>query len=314
MTFRHFRQAYPQLIFFVFACMLPLAAYSTTEEVIGEKRIRVAMRMIGHEVLMSLGDYESRVMPIEKVDEQYKISFEFEFGFDPGDIVSIIDCVMTETGTSTNYLVEVEQCGTKEVVHSFEIGNAANSDLIACSGRILPEDCYSLLITILDGTSPITNIQAITSDSPSTNNIDPPYEELSSGGSSLTFLLVPLLILIGLTGYFIMKKNPADAEPNLVLIGAFQFDKRTMTLSFENKRVELSNKEAELLSLLHTSANVPIEREVILQKVWGDEGNYVGRTLDVFISKLRKKLEPDASVNIVNIRGVGYKLLIDVPR
>jgi hypothetical protein len=314
MALRHFRQAYPPLIFFVFACMLPLAAYSTTtEEVIGEKRIRVAMRMIGHEVLMSLGDYESRVMPIEKVDEQYKISFEFEFGFDPGDIVSIIDRVMTETGTATNYLVEVEQCETKEVVHSFEIGNAANSDLIACSGRILPEDCYSLLITILDGTSPIANIQAMTSDSLSTD-IGPPYEELSSGGSSLTFLLVPLLILIGLTGYFIIKKNPADVDPNLVLIGAFQFDKRTMTLSFENKRVELSNKEAELLSLLHTSANAPIEREVILQKVWGDEGNYVGRTLDVFISKLRKKLEPDASVNIVNIRGVGYKLLIDVPR
>ncbi len=63
--------------------------------------------------------------------------------------------------------------------------------------------------------------------------------------------------------------------------------------------------------MLHASANNALEREVILQQVWGDEGDYVGRTLDVFISKLRKKLEADTSVKIVNIRGVGYKLLVD---
>jgi DNA-binding response OmpR family regulator len=48
-----------------------------------------------------------------------------------------------------------------------------------------------------------------------------------------------------------------------------------------------------------------------LNKVWGDEGDYIGRTLDVFISKLRKKLEADSSIKIVNIRGVGYKLVMD---
>ena len=306
--------------------MLPLAANSNTEEVISEKRIGVTMRMIGHEVLLCLGDSESRIMPIEKIDEHYKIPFEFEFGFGPDDIISIIDRVMTKTRIATNYLVEVEQCETKEVVHSFEIGNAVYSDLIVCGGRNLPKDCYSLLITILDGTSPIANLPATTSDS-SSINISPPSEELSSDGSSLTssktknanpfksaFLIVPLLFLIGFIGYFIKKKNPADIDPNLILIGASQFDKRNMALSFENNSVELSNKEAELLSLLHTAANAPIEREVILQRVWGDEGDYVGRTLDVFISKLRKKLEADASVKIVNIRGVGYKLVMDVPR
>jgi DNA-binding response OmpR family regulator len=115
-------------------------------------------------------------------------------------------------------------------------------------------------------------------------------------------------------GYFIKKKNPSERDPDLILIGASQFDKRNMTLSFENKRVELSNKEAELLSLLHAYANAPVERAIILQRVWGDAGAYLGRTLDVFISKLRKKLEADASVRIVNIRGIGYKLLMDVPK
>jgi DNA-binding response OmpR family regulator len=73
----------------------------------------------------------------------------------------------------------------------------------------------------------------------------------------------------------------------------------------------LTSKEADLLILLHNSVNTGIEREVILNEVWGDEGDYVGRTLDVFISKLRKKLEGDSSVKIVNIRGVGYKLVLN---
>ena len=60
--------------------------------------------------------------------------------------------------------------------------------------------------------------------------------------------------------------------------------------------------------------NKPIAREDILQRIWGDEGDYVGRTLDVFISKLRKKLAADASLKIVNLRGVGYKLVMDLPK
>ena len=62
--------------------------------------------------------------------------------------------------------------------------------------------------------------------------------------------------------------------------------------------------------LLYQKANTTVERDIILNKVWGDEGDYVGRTLDVFISKLRKKLETDSTIKIVNIRGVGYKLVI----
>ena len=83
-------------------------------------------------------------------------------------------------------------------------------------------------------------------------------------------------------------------------------------LLINHKRIELTSKEADLLLLLYNMVNTTVEREVILNKVWGDQGDYVGRTLDVFISKLRKKLEADSSVKITNIRGVGYKLVMDV--
>jgi len=57
--------------------------------------------------------------------------------------------------------------------------------------------------------------------------------------------------------------------------------------------------------------NAPVEREVMLKEVCGGVGDYVGRTIDVFISKLRKKFEVDPSVRIANIRGEGYKLILD---
>ena len=66
-----------------------------------------------------------------------------------------------------------------------------------------------------------------------------------------------------------------------------------------------------MLSLLYASVNETVNKETLLNKVWGDEGDYVGRTLDVYISKLRKKLESDTSIKLKNIRGVGYKLIVE---
>ena len=83
-----------------------------------------------------------------------------------------------------------------------------------------------------------------------------------------------------------------------------------MKLIFNNESIELTSKETDLLALLHSSIDQTIEREKILQVVWGDEGDYVGRTLDVFISKLRKKFSEDENVRIVNVRGVGYRLML----
>lgn len=285
--------------------MLPFVANSTVEEGIGEKRIGVAMRMIGHEVLLCLGDRESRILPIEKVGGQYKISFESEFGFDPDDIVSTIGRVMMENSIASDYLVEVQQCETKDVVYSFEIRRyAANPDLIPCEGRPLPRDCYSLWVTLFENAGPIASLSASSLTAPEGKKANP---------FKPAFLIFLLLALIGFAGFFIWKKNAADQDPSLIMIGASKFDQKNRALSFENNSVELSNKEAELLYLLCTAANTPVAREVILQNVWGDEGDYVGRTLDVYISKLRKKLEADTSVKIVNIRGIGYKLVTDVP-
>lgn len=293
------------LLFAVIIGSIPLRAQDSALTDISEKRTAVAMRLIGHELLKCWGDSTSRVLPIEQIDQQYQISFEFEFGFDPRDIVNVIDRVMNESNIAPDYLVEMVNAQTQEVVHSYVIRNAY-PDMIPCIGRPYPVGPYQLHITILDSYS----FQAQSQENALTNEITALSTDNSQ--SNVTRFILPILGLLGLVGFFILRKNRPPENPNLIAIGASTFDTKNRLLSYKDQQVELSNKEAELLSLLHTAINAPLEREVILQKVWGDEGAYIGRTLDVFISKLRKKFEADESVKIVNIRGVGYKLVTDV--
>ena len=129
-----------------------------------------------------------------------------------------------------------------------------------------------------------------------------------SFGSRTTLYIVICAFLLFIINY---SRNQEITNPHIIALGDYQFDKRNTELRIEDQKIELTGKEAELLILLYDSANTTVERDVILNMVWGDQGDYVGRTLDVFISKLRKKLEQDSKVKIVNIRGVGYKLVMN---
>jgi len=121
-------------------------------------------------------------------------------------------------------------------------------------------------------------------------------------GSSLTSWIVLI--------YLKNKKSKNNTDTDIFKLGKYFFDKKGMTLSLNKEFTELSGKESDLLFLLYSNENKTLKREYILQEIWGDEGSYIGRALDVFISKLRKKLEADSSIKIVNIRGVGYKMVI----
>jgi hypothetical protein len=271
-------------------------AEASVRDSLQEKIDKVAMRRLGHELLQCVGDFESRVLPIEKIGEQYKIVFEREFAIDPDDLISTIDEILIKDALPTNnYLVEVEQCDTKEIIHSFVIGKFNRSNLIPCSGRILPQNCYHILITIFD----IQHLYVQPSN-PDSNTSSFPFLSL--------FLAVGFISVIILLFYF--RKRPQKEVDHIITIGAFTFDKKNQTLSYQNQSSELSTKEAELLLLLHANLNDTVKRETLLSNVWGDEGDYVGRTLDVFISKLRKKLAADTRIKIVNVRAVGYKLVV----
>ncbi|WP_300665803.1 winged helix-turn-helix domain-containing protein [Fluviicola sp.] len=261
-----------------------------------ERLLKATLRKIGHELLLRSGNETSRILPIEKENDHLVLKFEAAFQLDPEDLSDVVNAFMKEEPNITGYLVEVQTCGSKELVYSYRFAVSDNPNTVSCKGRILPKDCYEILFTVLESEIPV-------------------QEAYSKPDDAGKFAFIALLIPASLgVGWFVFKgkkkKTPVVNSPDLISIGSFQFDPVQMKLIHSSGEIELTGKESGLLLQLHASVNRLVDRDTILKSVWGDEGDYIGRTLDVFISKLRKKLEADPAVRIINIRGVGYKLVV----
>ncbi len=93
-------------------------------------------------------------------------------------------------------------------------------------------------------------------------------------------------------------------------LGEYSFNYTKQKLMFEDETILLTHRESELLYHLYQRKNEILDRAFILKKLWGDNDFFNARSMDVFISKLRKKLHKDPKIQILNVRGFGYKLLI----
>ena len=93
-------------------------------------------------------------------------------------------------------------------------------------------------------------------------------------------------------------------------LGKFSFDTRKQTLSDEDNSVKLTTKESDLLKLLCQNANKVLERNYALKSIWIDDNYFNARSMDVYITKLRKHLKEEPTVEIINVHGKGYKLIV----
>jgi len=292
-------------IVLLFFCLLLLTTNSKAQAKLDDKEVKVVMRVIGHKILLHTGDSTSRVLPITKENRRYKIEFEKAFKIDPFDLACIVDTILKDNRLISRYRVEVEKCENHYVAHSYELNDTLKPNEIACRGRILPLGCYYVYITFLETLS-MEDLSA-SAEIHSPKEVGPDSKQ--SKILIVIVLSIPLILFIGL--FFHYRRKRGNANSNLITIGKFEFDKRNQTLQHISTRIDLSSKETDLLYLLYSSENTVIKREDILNAVWGDEGDYVGRTLDVFISKLRKKLAPDPRLKIINVHGVGYKFIVN---
>jgi DNA-binding response OmpR family regulator len=106
----------------------------------------------------------------------------------------------------------------------------------------------------------------------------------------------------------ISQNGPNSNDKKVFTIGSYTFDYDNMILKIENKEQPLTRKEAALLKLLCMYENKLLTRETALKSVWGDDDYFIGRSMDVFITKLRKHLKDDPSISITNVHGAGFKL------
>lgn len=103
------------------------------------------------------------------------------------------------------------------------------------------------------------------------------------------------------------REDKAIAES--IMIGDYSFNHPKQELALGGHIIQLSHREAELLWLLYKNKNRLTERKMALLSLWGDDSFFNTRTMDVFITRLRKHLQHDEKVQIINVRGMGYKLI-----
>lgn len=109
----------------------------------------------------------------------------------------------------------------------------------------------------------------------------------------------------------LLRVGASRASTNGTLkIGRYMFDPAKQKLSLDDREVTLSHREAELLRRLYQQRNEVLGRSEVLNELWGDDSFFNGRSLDVFITKLRRHLREDTKIQIINIRGRGYKLVL----
>jgi two-component system OmpR family response regulator len=117
-------------------------------------------------------------------------------------------------------------------------------------------------------------------------------------------------ILLAKIKAIIQRRDLHDESKDIYELGKFVFNSRLRTLSLDKNEVKLSPKESQLLEMLAINSNALISREMALKKIWGSDDYFTARSMDVYITKLRRYLSDDPSLVIKNIHGAGFQLII----
>ncbi|QNN40169.1 winged helix-turn-helix domain-containing protein [Pedobacter roseus] len=252
-------------------------------------RREVLLRRIGHELLLQSGDSTSRVLPVKKIAEnEYQIRFENELTFQSASLVNTIRRLLAKDPLADDYIVNVINSANSSVAYGYAISKNKKDDIVACIGRKQPKARYMV-------------------------NIKFKPTGINTAKSGYLLGSLPFLAFVGFI--FLKSVKPRktltkDQDKNMLYLGSALFDAKNRKLIINEKTTDLTGTESRLLLIFALSPNETIERSRLQKEIWEDEGVIVGRSLDMFISKLRKKLEFDPNIKIVVIRGKGYKLEI----
>lgn len=124
------------------------------------------------------------------------------------------------------------------------------------------------------------------------------------------FRMEELLLRIQAIMRRIQNNNPEGQNQDIQNIGKFTFDYKQRKLLIDNSEQKLTSKEAELLLLLCQSRNQILDRSYALKKIWREDTYFNARSMDVYVTKLRKYLKADENIQIINVHGQGFKLVV----
>lgn len=253
--------------------------------------VKIALREVGNQLLLSNQDSTSLVLPILELEKfKFKLSFQKQLSFEPTSLVATVKNIFQKAELPNYYRVEVVQCSDGEVAYSYVVNNQSEKDIIPCAGRFLPDNCYTIEVEFINNLASFFSKQV------------------------LLFMLF-FVILIFFLDYKFSKRKQAEKQIKIdsthTKVGVFQFYPEQNKLVKQAIEINLSKKECELLAIFVANPNQIIKRDELTKRVWEDHGVFVSRSLDTYISKLRKKLKDDETIKLTNVHGVGYKLEIN---
>jgi hypothetical protein len=274
-----------------------LISCEKTEDSFETEKKEILVRKIGHEISKYIGDSIQGLKPVKEIEKDlYQIEFNLPFAFFSDSVINIIDREMRKNGIDRDYIVKVEECASSDVIFSYFVSPIENNDsVVPCLGRNQEEECYFVNIGFM------------------------PSQKANY--SWLLLLIVgPLILGLIIFGFWQSRQigkdmYEEDLKYNLtdldnIPLGLFGFNFQEQYLHIKEERIELTYKEAKLMKILTDFQGKVVTREEIQQEVWDDDGSMISRSLDMFISKLRKKLKRDPNVEIKSIHGIGYKLIV----
>lgn len=269
------------------AWLLPSAAHESTKDLSPEK-VNLALRRTADGLLRLSGDSTSRIPAIEQSGEgTWKVQIDQAFNYD--QLPALLQASLDVYGIRRPYEVAVRRCFDGTIDLGYHQQDFVQNNVVPCGGRETPSGCHFIEITFAE----------------------------NDGNKSFAAPIAGLMLLIsgGLAGFWFFrrqKKVPvspeATGEPDWLAFGNSRLDAAGQVLVCGGVQQALTFRETKLLRLFAMHPDRLLERDYILQQVWADEGIMVGRSVDVFVSRLRKKLAADTSLGIVAVHGVGYRM------
>ena len=259
---------------------------------LNDRKINLALRQAAHDLYKAQGDATSTIPPVEQVlsSSTYVLQLDRFINYDTLPI--LLDRAFSNFQISNAYEVAIKSCQGDTILLGYNLLAFENRN-IPCLGRDQAMACNLLEVS---------------------------FEEVSQQSKHVFMLLAILCLLGGLLCWLkqaALPPTPQSAVPvapptsNTLQIGRAVFDPKNLTIQFQDEQRQLTFREAKLLEYLAKHPNEILKREQIQDHVWKEEGAIVGRSLDVFISRLRKILKAEPNISIKNIHGVGYRLEVD---
>ncbi len=259
------------------------------------ERINLALRRTAHLLLKQAGDSTTTIEPVRQTAENtYQVRLEHAFNYDslPAFLQSSFDLY----NITDKYDVQVRDCSEYLLVLGYKSVDFTLNNEVPCVGRTQNHDCLNFSVAF---------------STPSVFGGGNWGLGIGLGGFLLSFMGYFYYRSLSKKNVLLLENEGIDAENidllHLISIGQSLFDTHNQTILINNIEQKLTFQESKLLELFCTHKNELLERDTILKAVWGDEGVLITRSVDVFVSRLRKILKPDDTLKIANVHGRGYR-------